>query len=41
MAKDARMPRDLFELGYPRLSEFTTYRDPGISSAMSRRLMDF
>jgi hypothetical protein len=41
MAKDARMPRDLFESGYPRLSEFTTYRDPGISSAMSRRLMDF
>ena len=41
MAKDARMPRDLFEAGYPRLSEFATYRDPGISSAMSRRLMEF
>lgn len=39
MAKDARMPRDLFESGYPRLSEFLQYRDPGISSAMSRRLM--
>lgn len=38
-AKDARMPRDLFESGYPRLEEFLTYRDPGISSAMSRRLM--
>lgn len=38
-AKDARMPRDLFEAGYPRLSEFLHYRDPGISSAMSRRLM--
>ena len=38
-AKDARMPRDLFEAGYPRLSEFATHRDPGISSAMSRRLM--
>jgi len=38
-AKDARMPRDLFEAGYPRLAEFRTYRDPGISSDMSRRLM--
>jgi FAD/FMN-containing dehydrogenase len=39
LAKDARMPRDLFEAGYPRLAEFLTYRDPGISSGMSRRLM--
>jgi FAD/FMN-containing dehydrogenase len=39
MAKDARMPRELFEAGYPRLSEFLQYRDPGISSALSRRLM--
>jgi len=39
MAKDARMPRDLFEAGYPRLQEFLAYRDPGISSALSRRLM--
>lgn len=38
-AKDARMPRDLFESGYPRLSEFLQYRDPGISSSMSRRLI--
>jgi FAD/FMN-containing dehydrogenase len=38
-AKDARMPRDLFEAGYPRLPEFLTYRDPGISSDLSRRLM--
>ena len=38
-AKDACMPRDLFESGYPRLAEFLPYRDPGISSAMSRRLM--
>jgi len=38
-AKDARMPRDLFESGYPRLDEFLQYRDPGISSALSRRLM--
>jgi FAD/FMN-containing dehydrogenase len=39
LAKDARMPRDLFEAGYPRLREFLAYRDPGISSALSRRLM--
>jgi FAD/FMN-containing dehydrogenase len=38
-AKDARMPPDLFEAGYPKLAEFLPYRDPGISSAMSRRLM--
>ena len=38
-AKDARMPRDLFEAGYPRLPEFLKYRDPGISSGLSRRLM--
>ena len=37
-AKDARMPKELFEAGYPRLTEFTHYRDPGISSALSRRL---
>jgi hypothetical protein len=40
-AKDASMPRDLFEQGYPRLKEFMQYRDPGISSAMSRRLMGY
>lgn len=38
-AKDARMPRDLFEAGYPRLDKFLKYRDPGISSSLSRRLM--
>ncbi|SET88504.1 FAD/FMN-containing dehydrogenase [Marinobacter segnicrescens] len=40
-AKDARMPAELFEAGYPKLHEFLTYRDPGISSAMSRRLMGY
>ena len=39
LAKDARMPRDLFEAGYPCLAEFLKYRDPGISSALSRRLI--
>lgn len=38
-AKDARMPRELFEVGYPRLADFIKYRDPGISSGLSRRLM--
>ena len=39
LAKDARMPRAMFEAGYPRAAEFQRWRDPGISSAMSRRLM--
>ena len=39
LGKDARMPRAMFEVGYPRLAEFLQYRDPGISSEMSRRLM--
>lgn len=39
LAKDARMPRSLFEAGYPQLNEFLKYRDPGISSEMSRRLL--
>jgi len=39
LAKDARMPRGLFEAGYPRLAEFLRYRDPGMSSALSRRLI--
>lgn len=39
MAKDARMPRALFEAGYPNLPQFLRFRDPGISSALSRRLM--
>lgn len=38
-AKDARMPKELFEAGYPRLAEFIQYRDLGISSGLSRRLI--
>ena len=38
-AKDARMPAHLFQSGYPQWEQFIPYRDPGISSAMSRRLM--
>ncbi len=39
-AKDARMPRKMFEKGYPRLKEFLRYRDLGIRSGLSRRLME-
>ncbi|OKH11062.1 FAD-binding oxidoreductase [[Limnothrix rosea] IAM M-220] len=39
LAKDARLTRELFERSYPNLSEFLTYRDVGISSALSRRLI--
>lgn len=38
-AKDARMPRSLFEAGYPQIDKFKAFRDPGISSGLSRRLM--
>ncbi len=40
MAKDARMSRALFQAAYPNWAEFLMHRDPGISSAMSRRLME-
>ncbi|WP_461515836.1 FAD-binding oxidoreductase [Porticoccus sp.] len=39
LAKDTRMSKELFEGSYPKLQDFLPYRDPGISSAMSRRLM--
>lgn len=38
-AKDARMSAELFAAGYPQWDEFLTYKDPGISSAFSRRVM--
>jgi len=38
-AKDARMSRRMFESGYPRLQDFLPFRDPGITSSMSRRLL--
>jgi len=40
-AKDARMPRTLFEKSYPRIEEFLQYRDPHLSSSMSRRLFGY
>lgn len=40
LAKDARQPRSLFEQGYgDNISEFLKYRDPKISSDLSRRLL--
>ena len=41
LAKDSRMSKELFEKGYPELDMFLKYRDPRISSAMSKRLMNF
>jgi len=38
-SKDGRMTRQMFEAGFPGFKEFEKYRDPQISSAMSRRLM--
>lgn len=40
-AKDASMPIDLFQSGYPNYETFLQYRDPGISSGLSRRLMGY
>lgn len=40
-AKDARMSAQLFSSGYPRAPEFLAYRDPGMSSSMSRRLFGY
>jgi hypothetical protein len=37
-AKDASMSPEIFARGYPALTKFKTYRDPGISSSLSRRL---
>lgn len=38
-AKDARMSRAMFEAGYPAHGDFAAWRDPGLSSALSRRCM--
>jgi len=39
LAKDARMSSAMFEAGYPNGAELRRFRDPGVSSAMSRRLL--
>ena len=38
-AKDACMNRALFHSGYPNLEAFLPFRDPGIASDLSRRLI--
>jgi hypothetical protein len=38
-SKDARMSREMFEASFGNIQEFSKYRDPAISSAMSRRLL--
>ena len=40
MAKDACMNRTLFRAGYPQLAAFLPFRDPGLASDLSRRLID-
>ena len=37
-AKDGRMSAAMFRAGYPRLAEFSAYRDPAFASAFSRRM---
>jgi hypothetical protein len=39
LAKDARLSTSFFESSYPNLNQFNKYRDEGISSDMSRRLI--
>jgi FAD/FMN-containing dehydrogenase len=41
LAKDARMPRALFEASYPRHRELAAFRDPAMSSSLSRRLLGY
>ena len=38
-SKDARMSRETFEASFANIQDFNQYRDPAISSAMSRRLL--
>lgn len=38
-AKDARMSAAMFRSGYPNLDAFLKFRDPGLASNMSRRLI--
>jgi hypothetical protein len=43
LAKDARQPKELFETGYGTelINEFVKFRDPAMSSDLSRRLLGF
>jgi FAD/FMN-containing dehydrogenase len=37
-SKDARMSKEMFEAGYPQISEFLNHRDDGITSGFSKRM---
>jgi FAD/FMN-containing dehydrogenase len=39
-AKDAHMKADHFKLFYPKVEQFTQYKDPGLSSSFWRRVME-
>jgi hypothetical protein len=39
LAKDARMNEGTFRAGYPAFKKFQAFRDPGMNSSMSQRLM--
>ena len=39
LAKDARMSKEFFEETYPNFNDINTFRDPGISSSLSKRLL--
>ncbi|PJD93461.1 MAG: FAD-binding oxidoreductase [Legionella sp.] len=41
LAKDACMAKDFFKTSYPHWEQFMAYRDPGIHSALSQRLMGY
>ena len=40
LAKDSRMPKELFWNTYTNISKFIPFRDPAISSRLSERLLD-
>lgn len=39
-SKDARMSREMFQAGFPRIAEFAEFRDPQIFSDFSKRVID-
>jgi FAD/FMN-containing dehydrogenase len=39
-SKDSRMSREMFQTGFPGIKEFAKYRDAGIVSDFSRRVID-
>jgi FAD/FMN-containing dehydrogenase len=39
-SKDARMSREMFQVGFPGIEQFAKFRDPNIVSDFSRRVID-